>query len=576
MTTFRKQLIDERRLRFVALLVFLLATWVVARLFYLQVMRHDYYSLFALNTHEIYKKLHPVRGQIFVQDSRSKQEYPVAINKDFYLIYAVPKDIPEEVTASTTDALVRVLGLSSGDQKSLSEKIAKRGSYAVVAKKVPEETAKMIESWNVRGVYISPQTYRFYPEEVLAAPVIGFASPNDEGRLVGKYGVEGYWEKKLAGQGGFLMAERGVGGGWITLGDRTAVEAQNGADLLLTIDRTLQFKACERLRQGMIEYKAKSGSLVMMNPHTGAVLAMCSVPDFDPNAFSKVDDIAVFNNTAVFTPYEPGSVFKAFTMASALDLGLVSPSTPYTDPCKLIIDGFTVRNALQKCYGRHTMTEALENSINTTHVWLEGRIGSSRFQEYIKHFGFGEKTGVALNTEVAGDISSLSRKGEIFGANGSFGQGLTVTVLQLAAAYSAIANNGLLPTPYVVEEVRYPNGQKEKTGVITERVISERAAKLLSGMLTSVVENHYRSAQIKQYYIAGKTGTAQIAEAGKYSETRTNHTFAGFAPANDPEIVMIVKFEEPELKWAENTTIPVFRDIMEFALQYYGIAGDKK
>jgi cell division protein FtsI/penicillin-binding protein 2 len=217
MTTFRKQLIDERRLRFVALLVLLLATWVVARLFYLQVMRHDYYSLFALNTHEIYRKLHPVRGQIFVQDSRSKQEYPVAINKDFYLIYAVPKDIPEDVTASTTDALVRILGLSSGDQKTLSEKIAKRGSYAVVAKKVPEETAKMIESWGVRGVYTSPQTYRFYPEEVLAAPVIGFASPNDEGRLVGKYGVEGYWEKKLAGQGGFLMAERGVGGGWKSL-----------------------------------------------------------------------------------------------------------------------------------------------------------------------------------------------------------------------------------------------------------------------------------------------------------------------------------------------------------------------
>lgn len=579
MSLYRKTTIDDSRIRYVAVFLLVLALWVTGRLFFLQVIRHDYYSLFALNSHEIYKKLHSERGAIFFQDSRSKQEYPAAINKQFYLVYAVPKEIPVTDVASTTSALVRALGLGAGEQKDVTEKLARRDSYRTIAKKVPEEISAVLKELKLPGIYLTPQDYRFYPEEKLASSVLGFASLNDEGGMRGQYGVEGYWEKKLAGKGGFLIGEKGALGSWIALGNRTAVAPENGANLLLTIDRTLQYTACERLRQGMVEYKAKSGSLVIMQPKTGAVLAMCSLPDFDPNNYSDVDTISAFNNTTIFTPYEPGSVFKTVTMAAALDLDLVTPNTTHVDPCQVEVNDRIIRNAMQQCYGKHTMTQSLENSINTTMVWLQERIGNVRFNEYVTKFGFGEKTGIGLNTEVAGDISSLSKKGQIFGANGSFGQGLTATPLQLAAAYSAVANDGRMPKAHVVEEVRLPSGQKEKTYLETEQILSSRAAKLLSGMLVSVVENHYPAAKVKGYYIGGKTGTAQIADKGAYSEDRTNHTFAGFGPAEDPSLVIVVKFEEPDRKWAEQTTIPVFRDVMEFALNYYGLpakaGGDK-
>lgn len=576
MAFFKKQAtLDSDRLRYLAFGVLLVTLWIVGRLFYLQVVKHDYYALFALNSHEIYQKLHPTRGSIYLQDSRTKQEFPAAVNKDFYLVYAIPKDIAKSEAASTTSALVRLLGLDAGDQKSLGEKLSSGSSYAVVARKVPEESANAVNDLRIPGIHTSAQAYRYYPEETLAASVLGFAAPNDAGQLVGRYGVESYWDKSLAGQGGFAIGEKAARGSWITLADRTSVDAENGTNLLLTIDRTLEFKACERLKVGMNLYHAKSAALVLMNPKTGAVLAMCSEPDFDPNNFSKVTDVAAFNNTAVYSPYEPGSVFKSFTMAAALDLGLISPNTEHTDPCFLKLDGYTIHNALLKCYGKHTMTEALENSVNTTLAWVETLVTTPQFKMYIEKFGFGQKTGVELNTELAGDISSLSKRGAIFGANGSFGQGLTATPLQLAAAYSAIANNGKLPKPYVVEEVRYPDGRKTKTSPTVDQIISSRAAKLLSGMLVSVVENHYKSAKIDHYYVAGKTGTAQVAENGKYSDTRTIQTFAGFAPAEDPQFVLIVKYEEPDKEWAEQSTIPVFKDVMSFALTYYGIDGTK-
>lgn len=222
------------------------------------------------------------------------------------------------------------------------------------------------------------------------------------------------------------------------------------------------------------------------------------------------------------------------------------------------------------------MTEVLENSINTGMIFVEEKLGHERLGDYTKKFGFGEKTGIELGPEATGDISSLDRKGEIFGAVGSFGQGLTATPIQIAAAYSAIANKGLLPKPYIVAETRYPNGQKDVTAIEkSNQVISERSAKLMSGMLTSVVENHYRIAKINGYYVAGKTGTAQIPENGKYSVERTNQTFAGFAPATDPKFVLVVKYEEPQRLWAEQTSLFIFRDLMKFALQYYAVPNDR-
>lgn len=558
----------------------LMAILIIARLFILQILQHDYYATMALSSHEIYKKIHPTRGEIYFQDTRSRQEYPAAVSRQYYLVFVSPREIAEADMASTSKALAEILQFDATVKKTLQEKILagskERSAYYPVAKKVNEATAEQIKNKKIKGVYMVAQEHRYYPENNLGANILGFLGQDKDGNPLGNYGAEGYWDKILAGKSGFLLGERGALGNWISLAGRTSVQAVDGADLFLTIDRTLEYRACDLLRKGFEDYGAKSAALVMMNPKTGAILAMCSFPDFDPNNYSQVDSLNAYNNTSIFTPYEPGSVFKPITMAAALDLGLLEPNTTFVDPCTRKIDNYTIHNALNKCYGEQTMTGVLENSINTGMIWVEEKIGRERFGGYVKRFGFGEKTGIDLDTEAAGNISSFDQKSKIHAATASFGQGLTVTPLQLAAAYGALANGGQLYKPYVVAEVRYPNGQVIKTQPqVVSAVISPRAAKLITGMLVSVVEKgHGRAAKVADYYLAGKTGTAQIPGPGGYSE-ETNHTFAGFAPADDPQFVLIVKYEAPKRAWAESTAAPVFRNLMDFAFDYYGLPNER-
>src|SRR3989339_90756 len=504
---------DNRQLKYIAYFFILATIVIIGKLFVLQIVQAEYYRTFALTAHEIYKQLHPKRGEVFFQDTRTKQEYPAAINRQYFLIYAVPKEIKPEMASSTIDKLIQILSLPETDREILNKKFAKTNDlYEPVTKKIDGDTVDKLKAEKLSGIYFTPQEYRYYPEENLAAPILGFCRLNDDGtQQIGSYGIESYWNKILTGHKGFISGERGALGSWITMA-----------------------------------------------------------------LHSQVKDLRSFSNNTIFVPYEPGSVFKPITMAAGIDLGLVSPNTTFNDPCVRVINGYSIHNAQNKCYGTKTMTEVLENSINTGMIYVEEKIGHERLGDYSKKFGFGEKTGIELGPEAAGDISSLDRKGEIFGAVGSFGQGLTVTPIQIAAAYSAIANKGLLPKPYIVAETRYPNGQKDITTVEkSNQVISERSAKLMSGMLTSVVENHYKIAKVKGYYVAGKTGTAQIPENGKYSAERTNQTFAGFAPATDPKFVLVVKYEEPQRQWAEQTSLFVFRDLMKFALQYYAVPNDR-
>ncbi len=568
---------NEREITILSLVFLAIALFIIVRLLILQILQHDYYSLFALNTHEIYQKLYPARGSIYYRDARGDKEYPAAVNRGYYLVYAVPQDIPQDKITEVGDKLSEVFGFVEEDKTKLLEKLSKSDDpYEPVQKKVDEATWEKIAALNLPGIYKASQKFRYYPEANLASNILGFTGESENGSLVGSYGLEGYWNKELSGKSGFLAGEQGALGSWIASAGRTLVKAEEGRDLVLTLDRSVQNKACAVLKKGFEEYKAKSASLILMNPKTGAVYAMCSYPDFDPNNYSKVKNLEEFNNTNIFTAYEPGSVFKPITMAAALDQNLVNPNTTFQDPCERKIDGFTIRNALKKCYGRITMTQTLENSVNTAMIWVQEQLGRERFQDYVKKFGFGEKTGIELNTEVEGNISSLEKKGKVYGAVGSFGQGLTVTPMQIATAYAAIANGGKMPRPYVVAEQRYADGRKEKTEPrIVENVISERAAKLLTGMMVSVVENTYTTrVKLDHYYVAGKTGTAQIPGKGGYTE-ETNHTFGGFFPADDPGFVMVVKYEAPQREWAESTAAPTFKEVAEFVLKYFAVPEER-
>lgn len=574
----RKKSDNDIQLRVVCVFLLLIVLGIVVKLFILQVFEYKYYSTLAMDTHEIYKQIIPRRGNIYIQDSRNNKEYPAAINRPYYLIYAVPRDIPASQVATTTDFLAKLFNYQDDDKKQLYKNLSKKDDpYEPVAKKVSEELVNKIKTAKLKGINYVSQEYRYYPEANITAHVTGFVGMDQDERPIGRYGLEGAWENELAGHSGFMLGKKSALGGIITSFDRTFKKAANGADLVLTIDRALQYKACTALKNGYITYKAKSAALIMLDAKTGAILAMCSAPDFNPNEYAKVSDVEAYNNTAIFTAYEPGSVFKPIVMAAALDLDLVNPNTTFVDPGMRLISGYKVYNALKATYGTVNMTKVLEQSINTGMIWVEEKMGIKRFKEYIESFGFGKKTGLKIDTEVAGDDSSFSQSAEIYGANASFGQGFSATPLQLADAYVVLANGGELLKPYIVKEARYADGHVEKTEPQTiGTVISSRAQKLITGMLISVVENgHGMLAKLNDYYVAGKTGTAQIASpTGGYSEA-SNHTFTGYFPANNPKFVLVVKYEAPQRQWAESTAAPTFKEVAEFTLKYYGIKGDK-
>lgn len=569
---------NSLELRLLSAFFILIATVIIGKLFYLQVFQHDYYKTLALSTHEIYQKIHPKRGQIFFQDTRTGENFPAAINRHYYQIYAVPKEIDKADINSTTEKIAEILQLDEEKKEAVRAKLSKENDpFESLARKIPDEIKEQVVTSNLKGIYNSTEEYRYYPENELGGPILGFCNMDTDNNMRGNYGLEGYWNKVLSGKSGYLFGERGAKGSWITLADMTTIEAKDGDSLVLTIDRALQSKACELLKTGAEAHKAQTAALVMMDPQTGAILAMCSYPDFNPNDYGKVTDVSYYNNHTVFTPYEPGSVFKPMVMSMGLDMDLVTPNTLFNDPCEMKYGPYIIRNALKKCYGTISMTNVLEDSVNTGMMWLAEKIGWEKMTEYLRLYGFGEKTGVELDREVAGDLKNLEKKSQIGPAQASFGQGITVTPIQLASAYSVIANGGKIVQPHVVEKIIRSDGQVEQSQTKEPtQVISTRASKLISAMLTSVVEKTYiQTVKLNHYFVAGKTGTAQIAGPRGYSSTDTNHTFCGFLPAKDPKVVIVVKYEKPQRLWAEGTAAITFKELAKFTMDYYGVEEDR-
>ncbi|MCK5460270.1 penicillin-binding protein 2, partial [Candidatus Parcubacteria bacterium] len=353
------------------------------------------------------------------------------------------------------------------------------------------------------------------------------------------------------------------------------ISAQDGADIVLTIDRAVQFKVCEELKKSIEQHSADSGSVIVINPSSGAVIAMCNVPFYDANFYNKAD-IDLFNNPIISSQYEPGSIFKAITMAAGLDSGVVNPDTVYNDEGCVKIGVETICNSDLKAHGRQTMSNVLEGSLNTGVIFVARKAGRDIFRKQVEDFGFGNPTGIELSSEAGGNISALNKKKEIYMATASFGQGVSVTSLQMVSAFAAIANNGKLMKPYLVKSIIGSDGsEKETKPVEVRQVISKKTAILLSAMLVSVVEKgHGKRAGVEGYYVAGKTGTAQVPKKfGKgYEEDQTIGLFAGFAPVDNPRFAMLVKIDNPkDVIWAESTAAPLFGRLAKFILDYYQV-----
>lgn len=552
---------------------------VIGRLFDLQVLQHPFYEALAQDQHVIWQELQPSRGQIFVNDFHGDpgavpEKYPIVTNSERTHVYAIPKRMNDPVRAA--DELSRLLEL---DRDTLLARFQKSDDlYEPIDHDVPEELVGKIRELKLVGVDFSPEQGRHYADSIYWSHLTGFVGFTRGDKKGGQYGIEQQFNVELSGKPGSLRAERTASGQIIGIGERLLQPAEDGVNVVLTIERSVQYKACSELASAVETYAATAGELVIMDPKTGKILAMCNVPTFDANAYSDIEDIAVLNNRAISESYEPGSVFKALTVAAALEEGAVAPDTVFQDPGVEVIAGYTIRNYDDRNYGTQTMTGCLENSVNTCMIHTMRTIGAKKFYDYLVRFGFNKPTGVDLPGESAGSLGELQSGKEIFGATASFGQGVTTTALQLASAYAAIANGGKLMKPQVVDAYEYPNGfVRHVEPEVVGQPISSRTSKTLSAMLASVVENgHARRAAIPGYYVAGKTGTAQIAAEGGYDPNKTNHTFAGFFPVSDPQLVVVLHLEKPTAgRDAAVTAAPAFAKIAKFLAGYYRIPEDR-
>ena len=514
----------------------------MVRLFDLQIIHGDFYKALSQG-YTVGREAEGKRGEIYFKDGE-----PLAINMDWELVYASPIEIEDK--EGTANALAEALGLEKGV---VLEQISQDNSYEAIKKKISKEESEKIESLDLAGVYLASESGRYYPQEDFASQLTGFVGA--EG--YGQYGLEGYYDN-------FLQPD----------------QEDQGDKLTLTIDYSIQFKAESLLKEAKDNLNIDSGQIIVADPSSGKILAMANYPNFNPNSYSQTDDFGVFQNALTQKFFEPGSVFKPITMAIGIEEGKINPKTTYKDTGMVVVGGWPIYNYDHRVYsGDVTMTEVLEKSINTGAVFAESQIGNDVFLDYVDDFGFFEATGIDIQ-EAYSENKELKKGYDVNFATAAFGQGIGITPIQLIKAYCAIANGGKLVAPYIVEKIE----QGENVSIIEPEtgmeVISQKTSSQVTGMMVSVVENGYsKAAKVSGYYVAGKTGTAQVPwsslgvnEKG-YSD-KTWQSFIGFAPAFNPKFLILVKLDNPETKTAEYSAVPVFKKLAEYMLNYYQIPPD--
>ncbi len=559
------------RITFLGGIFLFLFAALVLRLGLLQVTSAQYYRGLAEDQHALFAKLIPLRGEIKVSDALSPESIPVATNIAAPLVYASPKEISNP--ANVAHVLAGILSLDEADL--LLKLSNKTKVYVVIKHRLLEKEQDAIKSAGLSGIHFDTETVRYYPEHQFLSHVVGFLGYKADGGVnpLGVYGLERQYDKVLAGTAGKISS--GGANRWFFGNQADFLPAKNGNQLLLTIDKSIQLEVEQVLKKAVETNLADGGCVVVMDPKTGRILAMATDPSFDPNLYAQVKDLSVFSNLCTSGNYEPGSVFKAVTMAAGLDTGVVTPDTTYTDSGQVVVDGYTIKNSDNKAHGVQTMTQVLEQSLNTGVIFVKEKIGNSTFLDYVKKFGFGQTTGVDL-PEATGNMNNLKGAIEVNFDTASFGQGISVTPIQMLRAYAAIANGGRLPTPYVVGAEITPEGKTiETTPIFSSPVITQKTATTLSAMLVSVVENgHGKKAKVSGYYVAGKTGTAQVVKkgGGGYDPNNNIGTFVGFAPVENPKFVMLVRVNHPRtVQFAESTAAPAWGEIARFLLSYYNV-----
>lgn len=537
---------------------------VVARFFQLSVIDHQKALAEAKNQYGIKQVIEAKRGEIAMQDIKGGPDYPVALNIDSFMVVADPFLIHEPMT------MVKLLAepLEMPESELFPKLTDKHKRFVILKKRLVKEKAEAVEKLNLKGVTVQTVPVRYYPESTLGAHVIGFVNAEGEG----KYGIEGFFDEDLKGYDGSLVGEKDAKLRIIAEGE--TAEPRDGTDFVLTIDHNIQYIVETKLKEAVKKFEAESGSIIVLDPKTGAILALANEPSYDLNNYNTVpaSEQHVFVNNAVSNTWEPGSIFKTFTLSAGIDLGLFEPETKLDLGCFVKVNGFEIRNAEDKCYNHPTIIHVLTESINLGSIWAADKIGNDNFSTYVADFGFGSKTGIELNPESGGKVLEARKWRDVNRATISFGQGISVTPLQMVAGYAAIANSGKLMHPYVVAKRIESTGREIKTTPreVRQVIKPETAAKVTTLLEHVVTEGHGKRAAVAGYNVAGKTGTAQIVGTdGKYEENQHIGAFAGFFPSNEPRFAMLVKLDKPKaVEFAESSAAPTFGEIAKWLLNY--------
>ena len=559
---------DERQYRLALLRSFALVLFIILwiQFFERSVINHTNALADAKRQQITKEEIVPKRGTIYAQSNDGL--FPIATTGEKYTITVVPKNTKDKQAASKM--LAQNLGK---DEKEIFDAINNEKLYIPpLAKRVEKGPAQKIIDGKIAGVVVIPEYVRYYLEGTLGAHALGFVNYENKGN----YGLEGYYDEQLKGYAGSVIAERDRKGRYISIGSKT--DAQDGDSLILTIDHNIQYNAESKLKDAIEKYGAQSGQIIIIDVKTGDILAMATLPSFDPNKFNEVkpEDQSIFLNPVISSVYEPGSIMKPIVIASGLDAGKIKPEDEETFGNMVVVQGYEIHTAQDKAFGKENITQILENSDNVAMVWVAGKIGNETLFEYFKNFGFGANFGIDSSGETTGKLLPLKQWRDIHRATMAFGQGISATPLQILMAYQAIGNDGILVQPRLVKSIVRSDGTKKDIEPKTLRsVIKPEIAEQVRRMLISVVERgHGKKAKVTGYIIGGKTGTAQIPkkEGGGYEENAHVGSFVGLIPGDKPQFAMLVKLDRPtNVEFAESSAAPTFGEVASFLLQYYHI-----
>lgn len=547
------------------LLVLASVVAVMVRLYQVQILNHDDYLEQAAVSRQGAATLPAPRGAIL-----DATGYPLATSVDTWDIYIdrfLWRDDEQALTAAR--GLADFMGMSP-DVLYATGTEEDRGDV-LITRQMDYATGLDLEAMDLWGVRLIPSSRRIYPEGDLAGQLVGYVGRDGHGL----WGIESDFDPTLEGRPGWTTTERDALGRPIAFSQQRVKEPVSGGEVQLTIDRFMQQMAEETLAAALLEYEARSGSIIVMDPYTGAILAMASQPSVSLAAVDLNDPglDALVKNAAVTDLYEPGSVLKTLTTAAALDLGLVTPESSFEDSGAVEVGGYTIRNWDLQAHGLTSVRGYLQASLNTGSVWLAEMIGADQFYDYIGDFGLGTPTHVGLSGEAEGTYRTPADPDwyEVDLATNSYGQGLAATPLQILTAVNSFANGGLLMRPYIVSKVVTRSDVRTYEPVTVRRVVSERTAGTMLDLMHDVVEGtEWHGARVPGYNVAGKTGTTLVSIPTGYDIDSTIASFAGFIPYEDPRVSVLVKIDQPSggLNLGGQVAAPVFSDLAAQLMDY--------